>query len=253
MKKNLSVVMLLIAMVFGFQFCSEPSGNKEELRTKITVANDEIFNKQNYDYADRIFTDDFAGEGPQFIKNFASDITTAFPDLESKIEQIAVEGNQAGWFRTNTGTHTNEYLGYPASGEKISWTEILFTQFNDEGMIMNDWYATDLEDKLQETNSIDGVYQYLPPLKGTGILKNGNFMFLVGPADDSNSMTGQSGTFVISNGILQMTIVHSTDPSQIGWEFWSRTKSWDGDTITYETMNTDGELTGEGRALRIAK
>lgn len=252
MKKYLFTTAVFFFLVFGLQFCSNTNNNNEVLRTKIIEANDEIFNKKNIDYADEVFSEDFAGTGPQFIKDFAQELITAFPDLEVKTEQVAVEGNLVGWYRTNTGTHKNEYLGHPASGKKISWTEILFTRFNDEGVIVQDWYSTNVADKIKSAANVEGVYEYLPPLKGHGIIKNGNFIWLVGPSDESTPMTSQSGTYVLSNDIFKMTIIHSTEPSQVGWEFWSKTKSWDGDTLTYETMNTNGEIIGGGRALRIA-
>ena len=253
MKNYLYTAAILIVVVFSFQFCNEVPNDNEELRKKIVDANNEIFNKRNFDFADEIFTDDYAGRGPQFIKDFAIGITDAFPDLEVKTEQIVVEGNHAGWYRTCTGTHENAYRGYPASGEKISWIEILVSEYDDKGLIAKEWYATNLKDKLHATNKVEGVYQYLPPLKGHGIIKNGNFIWLVGPSDGSAPMASQSGTYEVSDDIFKTTIVNSTEPTQIGLEFWSKTISWDGDTLTYETMNTNGEITGGGRPLRIAK
>ena len=246
-------ILLLIASAVALQFCSESTGDKEKLRSTIIKTNEEIFNKKNLDYADKVITEDFLGKGPQFIKDFASGLITAFPDLEVKTENIAVEGNQAGWFRTNTGTQKGDYLGYPASGEKITWTEILFTKFNADGMIVKDWYATDLNEKLRSATNIDGVYEYLPPFKGQSINKNGYFVYLFGPSDGSQPMISNSGTYTLSKDTVKNIINYSTNPSEIGKESWYRVKFWQGDTATFETMNTNGEITGEGRGVRLQK
>jgi predicted ester cyclase len=247
------LTLLIIIMLIGLQSCSESPVNEEKLRSTIIETNEEIFNKKNLDYADKVFTQDFAGKGPQFIKDFASDLVTAFPDLNVTTESIVVEGNQAGWFRTNTGTHKKDYLGYPASGKKITWTEILFTKFSDDGMIVADWYATDLNEKLQSATNIEGVYQYLPPNKGQAIIKSSNYLFLFGPSDGSQPMIGQAGTYTLSNDTVKVKVLNSTIKSQEGSEYWWRVKSWQGDTVTYETMNTRGEITGMARSLRLHK
>lgn len=245
--------LVLIIIVLGFQSCSESSVDKEKLRSTIIETNEEIFNRKNFDYADKIFTEDFAGDGPQFIKDFASELVTAFPDLEVTTENVVVEGNQAGWYRTNTGTHKKDYLGYPASGKKISWTEILFTKFNEDGMIVKDWYSTELNEKLQSATNIEGVYQYLPPNKGQSIIRKGHFVFLFGPSDGSQPMIGQSGTYTMLGDTVKNLINNSTISSQIGTKYWWRVKSWQGDTVTFETMNTRGEIIGTARSLRLQK
>lgn len=252
MKKYLFLSVLIIVIVFGFQFCNKSSSNNEELRAKIVDTNNEIFNKRNFEYADKAFTQNYAGQGPQFIKDFAIGITTAFPDLEVKTEKIIVEGNHAGWYRTSTGTHKKEYRGYPPSGEKISWTEILISEYDNKGLIAKEWYATDMDQKLSETNKIDGVFEYLPPLKGQSINRNGKFTYLYGPADGSAPMISQAGTYNVADGIVKNTVTYSTETSQLGREYWWKVKSWDGDTVTFETMNVKGELTGGGRSIKIA-
>ena len=106
--------------------------------------------------------------------------------------------------------------------------------------------------KASITNDIDGVYEYLPPGKGQAVNRNGRFVYLFG-SPDGKSMTSQAGTYTISGDTVMNTITYCTDPGQVGTVYWWKVKSWSGDTVSYNTMNDKGEITGGGRATRVSK
>jgi predicted ester cyclase len=244
--------ILIIIMVLIIQSCDQHSKTEEQNKTLIIKANDELFNKGNLDFANEVFTTDYAG-GPEFIKEFVQTRRRAFPDLQIKLEPVVAEGETVAWLRTNTGTLHHDYLGYKPSGKKVTWKEIVFTRLNEQGKVAEEWYVSELPEIMQAASGIEGVYEYLPPVKGRGIIKNGYFNFMFGPLDGSGPMTSNSGTHTFSSDTVKCITTHSTDVKQTGAIWQWRVKSWSSDTVAFEVMNDKGQITSTGRAVRVSK
>ncbi len=97
----------------------------------------------------------------------------------------------------------------------------------------------------------EGVWEYVAPTQGQSIARAGRFVFLFGPSDGSGPMTGEGGTYEISGDTVKNTVRFSTNPDRIGFEYWWTVESQSGDTLTYVVMDTQGEVTGRGRSIRI--
>ncbi len=106
---------------------------------------------------------------------------------------------------------------------------------------------------IESANDIDGVYEYLPPTKGQAVNRNARFVYLAGPADEKSMMHRTAGTQTISGDIVKNTVTYSTDPRRIGNVYWWKVKSWSADTVTFETINEKGEVTGGGKALKVSR
>ena len=158
MKKQLS--FLLIAVLFAA--CTAPSTEtvdenpSEKYKSSILKANEELLNKGNVDFADEVFTTDYAGEGPEWIKNYITELRTAFPDLQVKIDPIIAENNMVAWKRTHTGTHQGEYMGFQPTGKKLTWHTMIFSDYNEEGKVAKEWAVSDLFEVLHK-NKLEQV------------------------------------------------------------------------------------------------
>ncbi|MGD8319592.1 MAG: hypothetical protein PVJ02_04045 [Gemmatimonadota bacterium] len=108
-----------------------------------------------------------------------------------------------------------------------------------------------MEEPAGATDWQEGVWEYVAPTQGQSIARGGRFVFLFGPADGSASMTGEAGTYEIAGDTVKNTVRFSTDPDRIGYEYWWTLESESGDTLSYVVMNTQGEITGRGRSIRI--
>lgn len=61
---------------------------------------------------------------------------------------MLVEGeDRVAWQRTLRGTHQGPFRGFPASGRRIVWREMLTSAFRD-GRIAEDWLVSDLAERL---------------------------------------------------------------------------------------------------------
>jgi hypothetical protein len=100
-------------------------------------------------------------------------------------------------------------------------------------------------------NWLEGIYEYVPPLRGQSIAGEGRFVFLYGPADGSGPMTGDAGTYQISGDTVTNTVVYSTIPVEIGLVYRWTPEATSGDTLTYAVMNEAGEVTSRGRSIKV--
>jgi steroid delta-isomerase-like uncharacterized protein len=130
----------------------------EEIKELVLRVNDEVFHKGNLDLIDQVFATDYiirgteeVLSGPEIIKQFATEVRTAFPDLQVRIEILMVDGDKVSWIRRHTGTHQEEYLGIPATGRSVTWRTIIFSWVVD-GKIKEEMATSDIRAQLQQVS-----------------------------------------------------------------------------------------------------
>jgi predicted ester cyclase len=243
---------IFLTVIVASTSCNQQGNMEERNKAMLIKTHDELFTKGNLAFADESFTNNYAGQGPEFIKGFVTTRRDAFPDYQYNLDQIVAERNLVSWIRTNTGTHTKDYMGFRATGKKVTWKETVTTLYDNSGKIAEEWAVSDATDKFSNASGIEGVLEYLPPNKGKAIMRNGQFIYLIGSADGKNPMFCHAGKYEISGETMKNTIRHSTDPKQIGNSFLWKVKLWSGDTLWYEIVNEKGEPTGGGSALKVS-
>jgi predicted ester cyclase len=237
--------------------CNQSSELMERNKALILKANEELIGKGNVAYADEVIDASytypgFDEKGPALIKTYVTDLKKAFPDLQYKVDHVVAEGDLVSWQRTHEGIQQADFMGYKGMGQTVKWQELIVARLSDDGKITEEWGASDFDLNVQRASGVEGEYVYLPPLKGQTSMRNGQFVFFVGPSDGSSPMAGQAGTYTIDNDKFTHTFLYSTNPKDIGMSFSWKVKSWSADTITYVTFNVKGEQTGEGRAVRVS-
>ena len=109
---------------------------------------EEIFNKKNLElipefiapgFVDHMPVDDLYGEKGV---NFTAALITAFPDLHWTIEDMIAEGDKLATRITCEGTFTGEFLGNAPTGNKVTLSMIIITQWKD-GKEVEAWAVLD--------------------------------------------------------------------------------------------------------------
>ena len=107
----------------------------EQNKMLIRCAVDEILNKGNLGFVDEAIAPEYVNHGTQgdavgreAIKLFVSALRGAFPDLRVEVDQMVAEGDRVAWLRTSRGTHQNDFMGHPATGELKTWKAIHITR-----------------------------------------------------------------------------------------------------------------------------
>ena len=77
----------------------------------------------------------------------------AFPDLRVKVEDLIAEGDKIVGRVTLTGTHQGELMGIPATGKKVSFSEILIVRISN-GKAVEQWEVADTMSRMQQLGVI---------------------------------------------------------------------------------------------------
>ena len=77
----------------------------------------------------------------------------AFPDLNSTIDVLVAEGDVVAGRMTTTGTHTGEFMGIPATGKRVSFSEIHIVRIAN-GKAVEHWSNSDDMGMMQQLGVI---------------------------------------------------------------------------------------------------
>ena len=111
---------------------------------------DEVFSQGKVDLIDELMDDDFVEHeefpglppGKEGVRYFTSLMLQAFPDLVVNVEEI-IEAEEKVVSRVRfTGTHEGEFMGIPATGNKVDFAAIDILAWRD-GKATEHWAVTD--------------------------------------------------------------------------------------------------------------
>lgn len=76
------------------------------------------------------------------LKTYVTMLRKAFPDLHATLEVLVAEGSLVAGRMTETGTQLDEFLGIPATGKHMRWTETHMARYAD-GKLVEHWVDAD--------------------------------------------------------------------------------------------------------------
>lgn len=129
----------------------------DDLRALAHRFYDEVLNRGNLDALDELVHDDFVEheEMPglptdkEAPRAFTAMIREGFPDLQVTIEDMVVEGDKMVVRARFSGTHRGEFMGIPATGQKIDVAAIDVVRIED-GKAIEHWGVTDTLTMMQQ-------------------------------------------------------------------------------------------------------
>jgi steroid delta-isomerase-like uncharacterized protein len=100
----------------------------------------EVMNQGNEDVIDEICAPNFVdhdplpGTGPDRdgIHQFVKQVRSAFPDLETTVDDMLVEGDEIAVRSTFRGTHEGDFMGIPATGKKVEVANYDFVRMEND-------------------------------------------------------------------------------------------------------------------------
>jgi predicted ester cyclase len=81
------------------------------------------------------------------VRKFLEALQRAFPDLRVVTRVFVESGNRVAWQRTLRGTHEGAFQGFPPTGRRIVWRDMLTSRFRGN-RIAEDWAISDLAERL---------------------------------------------------------------------------------------------------------
>ena len=126
----------------------------QSLASRIEAANRVLIVEGNVDAVNAFFTADYVGhgtdrtiEGLGAIRKFVRDLHRGFPNLQVEVEILVKAKDRVAWQRTLKGSHGGNFRGFPATGRRVVWRDMITSRFRD-GRIAEDWMITDVVERL---------------------------------------------------------------------------------------------------------
>lgn len=112
----------------------------EENRAAIRRAYEELWNERNVDVVDELVAEDFLNHaapperqrGRQSLKDVVRMFESAFPDFRYEVEDVISEGEKVAVRDVFTGTHRGDFVGIPATGNRVTMEAIHIYRFSRE-------------------------------------------------------------------------------------------------------------------------
>jgi steroid delta-isomerase-like uncharacterized protein len=89
----------------------------------------------------------------QFIE-FVIGWQKAFPDGRMDIEDLVAAGDRVWCYWTSHGTHSDTYLGIPATGKQVTYQGVDIWRFTNEGKVAEAWAVPDALQLLRQLGAI---------------------------------------------------------------------------------------------------
>ncbi|WP_171121793.1 MULTISPECIES: ester cyclase [unclassified Ruegeria] len=127
---------------------------------------DDIQNGHSLDAICEVFAEDFidhtASGGGAFVggieglKQGYASFLRAFPDLHASVEALIAEGEKVVAYKTLRGTHSDDWLGVPATGSEVEFKIISIYKVKD-GKLSEFWGLQDeVSLRQQLENNLNG-------------------------------------------------------------------------------------------------
>ena len=133
----------------------------EENKKLLQRSVDEFWNTGNIAMIDELFASDYVGHDPSGAnegglgqcKGYAQAVFSAFPDLKLTIDDAVAEGDKVVKRWTAHCTHQGEFMGVPATGNKMEITGTT-TYRVAGGKFVEAWWNTDVMTMMQQLGVI---------------------------------------------------------------------------------------------------
>jgi steroid delta-isomerase-like uncharacterized protein len=154
---NVSILMML-ALLMSCQPNVEEGVPAEQVLVEKWI---KAYNEGDLEAFDEIISADFEQKiyglpdvnGLEGYKEYISMIHTAYPDIETTIDDMVVGDHKVAILATARGTHEGPLRGIPASGNKVEISYIGIFHI-ENGKIAKSWAALDKYDYLQQLGVI---------------------------------------------------------------------------------------------------
>ena len=125
------------------------------LESKIQAANSALMINGDLGAIGECFTPDYAAHptnqdptgGHAAVRRVLCLYRRTFPDLTVAVEILVKGKDRVAWRRSLRAIHKGNFRGFPATGRRIVWRDMVTSRFRD-GLIAEDWLLTDLAERL---------------------------------------------------------------------------------------------------------
>jgi steroid delta-isomerase-like uncharacterized protein len=121
----------------------------------------EVMNQGNEDVIDEITAPNFVDHDPlpgtspdrDGLHDFVKQTRSAFPDAETEIDDILVEGDRVAVRSTFRGTHEGDFMGIAATGKKVEVANYDFVRIENDQAVEH-WGTIDSAALMEQLGAV---------------------------------------------------------------------------------------------------
>ena len=121
----------------------------------------EAFNAQNLDAIDELFAPEYVlhipgspdVEGPETLKQMVADSLAALSEAVLTADDMVAEGDKVTTRWTMTAIHSGDFMGVPATNQRITAHGIIIDRFVD-GRVVEAWESFDMYGLMKQLGAI---------------------------------------------------------------------------------------------------
>jgi steroid delta-isomerase-like uncharacterized protein len=119
---------------------------------------EEVLNGRRMDVADEILSEEYmdhsaAARGLKNFKIYLGMITTVFPDIKVKVEDMVITEDKVAVRLSIRGTQLDFFRGFPVTGKEAAWSGMDIIHVSN-GKIIERWSERDFLDMLRQLGHI---------------------------------------------------------------------------------------------------
>jgi steroid delta-isomerase-like uncharacterized protein len=154
---NSRILFILFAGVLLLNGCSVFVSNQEARNIEVVHAVAvEVFSQGRLERIDDLYAADFIGHFPdgivrgrEALKEHVAGHRRTFPDWTEEIDDTIARGNRVAIRFTSRGTNKGEFLGKPATGNRVEISEAVILRMSN-GKIAEQWVYPDILSMQQQ-------------------------------------------------------------------------------------------------------
>jgi len=157
-------VMVVLGMLALIGCGASVSSQEEDNKQVVARFIEEFKNQANHDIVDELMTPGFIHHlkdprlpaGRAGMKLLGQVVAGRFPDVQATVDELLAVGDRVIERTSASATHTGDFNGIPATGNKVAWTEIHIYRM-ENGKIAEMWSEVDLLSLLVQLGAIPGA------------------------------------------------------------------------------------------------
>ncbi len=124
---------------------------------------EEVWKEERLDIVDEVFAEKYLSHqsdgsvlerGPEDVKKFVVEYRSAFSDIENVVEDMIGEDDKVVTRWTLRATHTGDFRGIPATGNRTDITGMGIFRFSEEGRVVESWDSLDQLGMMRQLGAI---------------------------------------------------------------------------------------------------
>ena len=137
----------------------------EQNKANFRAIQELVLNTGDFYRIDELFAAEFIEHAPgspgvpansATFKAYFTMLRNAFPNLHYTSEVLVAEGDLVAGYLTANGTQTGEFMGVPATGKQVTWTETHIGRYAD-GKLVEHWLNYDQLGLMQQLGVIPSM------------------------------------------------------------------------------------------------